>query len=206
MVLIGQMKICSKCGEEKEESAFYARASSSDGLRSQCKQCVKEYQNSISDKKSEYDANYYQNNREQKLEQSIIYGQEHKEEKQIYDQNRLPTILLQRKERYNSDLNYKLVCNLRSRLYVALKRNKKGWHTMELLACSIEELKVHIENKFIDGMSWDKIMSGEIHIDHIIPCASFDFSKEEDQKKCFHYTNLQPLWAEDNRKKYKKVL
>lgn len=205
MGLIGQMKICSKCGKEKDELEFYARPSASDDLRSQCIQCMKEHRANTKDKKSEYDASHYQNNREQKLEQSIIYGQDHKEEKRVYDLSRLPIVLEQRRERYNFDLNYKLMCNLRSRLYAALKRNKKGWHTADLLGCSIEELKAHIESKFTDGMSWDKVMSGEIHIDHIIPCASFDFSDLEQQKKCFHYTNLQPLWAVDNRKKYKKV-
>jgi len=50
-------------------------------------------------------------------------------------------------------------------------------------------------------MTWTKFMQGEIHIDHIKPCCRFDLSKPEEQVKCFHYTNLQPLWAEDNLKK-----
>jgi hypothetical protein len=53
-------------------------------------------------------------------------------------------------------------------------------------------------------MSWEKVMNGEIHCDHRRPCASFDLSKPSEQRKCFHYTNLQPLWAKDNLEKGKK--
>ena len=75
---------------------------------------------------------------------------------------------------------------------------------MDLLGCSIDELKLHIESKFVNGMNWDKVMNGEIHIDHIKPCAAFDLSIPNQQIKCFHYSNLHPLWAADNFKKSKK--
>ena len=67
---------------------------------------------------------------------------------------------------------------------------------INLLGCTIQEARNHIEKQFIDGMSWENY--GKWHIDHIKPCASFDLTKENDQRKCFHYTNLQPLWAKDN--------
>lgn len=75
---------------------------------------------------------------------------------------------------------------------------------MELIGCSIEQLLEHLESQFQDGMTWDNY--GEWHIDHIKPCAMFDFTKEEDQRECFHYTNLQPLWAEDNLRKSDKYI
>jgi len=80
-----------------------------------------------------------------------------------------------------------------------LKGNIKSKKTKELLGCTVEELKRYLSNKFVDNMSFENY--GKWHIDHIIPCASFDFSKPEEQAKCFHYTNLQPLWAIDNIKK-----
>jgi hypothetical protein len=70
-----------------------------------------------------------------------------------------------------------------------------------MLGCTIEELWKHLEKKFKPGMT--KENHGKWHVDHIIPCAIFDLSKPEEQIKCFHYTNLQPLWAIDNIRKGK---
>jgi hypothetical protein len=69
----------------------------------------------------------------------------------------------------------------------------------ELLGCTIQELKQHLEDRFKDGMSWEN--RGTWHIDHIRPCASFDLSDSAQQRECFLYTNMQPLWANENRKK-----
>jgi hypothetical protein len=97
------------------------------------------------------------------------------------------------------DINFRLTMNLRKRIWDALKRNSKSKHTLELLGCSIDKLKQYLESQFKEGMSWSNY--GKWHVDHIRPCASFDMSKVEEQKKCFHYTNLQPLWALENIRK-----
>jgi len=90
--------------------------------------------------------------------------------------------------------------NVSRRIWRALKGDvKKSKKTMELIGCSIDELKEHLESGFTDGMSWDNY--GDWHVDHIVPCKSFDLSNPREQKKCFHYKNLQPLWAFDNRSK-----
>lgn len=67
-----------------------------------------------------------------------------------------------------------------------------------------KQLKKHLEIKFTKGMSWENY--GKWHVDHIKPCAKFDLTKESEQRKCFHYTNLQPLWAIDNFKKGANIL
>ena len=95
-----------------------------------------------------------------------------------------------------SDINFRIKENLRGRLYKAIKNNSKAKSTLKLLGCTIDELKAHITSLFLKGMTWDNY--GKWHIDHIKPCSLFDFSKGEEQLKCFHYTNLQPLWAIDN--------
>jgi hypothetical protein len=76
---------------------------------------------------------------------------------------------------------------------------------MELLGCTIDFFKNHLESKFVEGMSWQNYGKGW-HIDHIIPCVSFDLSKPEEQRKCFHFSNLQPLWAVDNIRKGTKIV
>jgi len=65
------------------------------------------------------------------------------------------------------------------------------------------ELRLHLERQFKDGISWDNY--GEWHIDHIRPCAKFDLSKPEEQRACFHYTNLQPLWEKENVSKGARI-
>ncbi len=99
------------------------------------------------------------------------------------------------------DAVYKLRKSLRSRIWIALKRRmlSKSTRTFELTGCSIPELKQHLESKFQDGMTWEN--HGEWHIDHIRPCASFNLADEAEQRACFHFSNLQPLWARDNLSK-----
>lgn len=101
-----------------------------------------------------------------------------------------------KREKLKSDINFRIKENLRGRLYKAIKNNSKAKSTLKLLGCTIDELKAHITSLFLKGMTWDNY--GKWHIDHIKPCSLFDFSKGEEQLKCFHYTNLQPLWAIDN--------
>jgi hypothetical protein len=103
------------------------------------------------------------------------------------------------KERRATDPKYKITRNLRARVYKAVVGLAKSDTTLNLLGCDIEHLKAHLELRFQDGMSWENY--GNWHIDHVTPCASFDLSNTEEQEECFHYTNLQPLWAEDNLKK-----
>ena len=103
-----------------------------------------------------------------------------------------------------TDDNYRLADNLRTRLYTALQGNGKAATTEELLGCTFEQAVAHIEVQFTEGMSWAKMGVNGIHIDHIRPCASFDLTDPEQQRECFHYTNLQPLWAKDNLRKADK--
>ena len=140
------------------------------------------------------------------------FRQQHKKElseksKNNYLKNKI-TILKRHKNyannKYNTDINFKLSCLLRNRIRYALKRNFKSISTLKLLGCSLDFLKQHLSSKFTEGMSFDNY--GKWHIEHIKPCASFDLSKPEEQAKCFHYTNLQPLWAKDNILKGSKVI
>jgi len=80
----------------------------------------------------------------------------------------------------------------------------KSAKTSELLGCTVEDLRLFLEAEFVEGMSWENY--GEWHVDHIRPCASFNLEDPEEQKRCFHWTNLQPLWAQDNLRKGAKIV
>ena len=99
--------------------------------------------------------------------------------------------------------NRAISLNIKSRIYCAVLRSsaRKVQSTIELIGCTIEELRSHLESQFVNGMSWDNYGRTGWHIDHIRPCASFDLSDPVQQRQCFHYSNLQPLWAADNIRK-----
>lgn len=123
----------------------------------------------------------------------------------IYYESNKPKIA-EYKKKYEKDklLNdpvFKLTKNIRRRILLALEGKDKAESTLILLGCTIPELKEYLSNQFTVGMSWKNHSFYGWHIDHIRPCASFDLSDPSQQKKCFHYTNLQPLWAKDNLKK-----
>ena len=105
------------------------------------------------------------------------------------------------KNKWLTDVQYRIGKNIRRRIREVLKGNSKSEETIKLLGCSISELEKYLESKFIENMSWDNYGVNGWHIDHIKPCASFDLTDPEQQKECFHYSNLQPLWATDNIKK-----
>ena len=105
-----------------------------------------------------------------------------------------------RKKKIKININFRILERLRVRIYGALKNDYKSNSTRKLIGCNIKQLKKHLEKQFTKGMTWANY--GKWHIDHIKPCASFDLSKPSEQRKCFHYTNLQPLWAKDNMKKH----
>ncbi len=94
--------------------------------------------------------------------------------------------------------------NLRSRLNKALEGKTKSLSTMFLISCDIDYLMYHLQSQFTKGMSWGNYGYYGWHIDHIKPCAKFDLIKESEQKLCFNFKNLQPLWAIDNLRKGSK--
>ena len=108
-------------------------------------------------------------------------------------------------ERRRSRPYEKIAATIRSRIYDLLKHGYKSERTENLLGCSMKELKIYLEQKFLPGMSWENYGFYGWHADHVRPLASFDLTKPEEQKKAFHHTNLQPLWAKDNLHKHSKL-
>jgi hypothetical protein len=118
-------------------------------------------------------------------------------------------------EKYRKTLNeyihkteVKLIRRLRNRVYFALKSQNanKIYKAIELVGCDMVFLKRHLESQFQKGMTWDNHGVSGWHIDHIVPCDHFDLTKPEEQKKCFHWSNLRPLWAKENLSKGNRLL
>ena len=105
------------------------------------------------------------------------------------------------RKRYRSDPTYRLKQNLRNRVRSALKGKCKSAATEALLGICVDECRKYLEAPFTEGMSWNS----DIHIDHIVPCASFNLSDPEQQRRCFHWSNLQVLWWRENLEKSDKI-
>lgn len=112
------------------------------------------------------------------------------------------------KERIKTDEQYKLLRNIRWRIKSALQRQLTVKHTrsIDLLGCSMSVFVEYLEKLFLPGMSWENYGSSTDRskvwvIDHDLPCAMFCMLSPAEQKRCFHFTNQQPMWAEDNSRK-----
>ena len=156
------------------------------------KQCRKKYRLKNKEKQKQYEKKWRLNNKEKANQKCKEWRLKNKEYSKKY-------LSKYEKKRRKIDPNFKLIKNMRTRIWFALKRKYKSKSTIKLLGCSIEECWQHLESKFQPGMTREN--HGLWHVDHIIPCASFDLKCPVQQLACFHYTNLQPLWAIDNIKK-----
>ena len=207
-----EQKVCGKCGKSKDVSYFYNNKNSKDGLVYYCKECMKNcydhkqyYKNNIErsreryhkdiEKSREKNKQYYKDNKEKESERY----------KKIYQNNKKKINEQQRKyklERRKNDIEYKITIGLRNRFrHEVIIEGSATKLSRNFLGCSIGFFKDYIEEQFEHGMTWDNYGRDTWHLDHIKPVASFDLLDEKEQKKCFHYTNFQPLWAEDNYKK-----
>ena len=103
--------------------------------------------------------------------------------------------------RYNTDINFRILAICRARLFQALKGNSKSASTMELIGCTVDELRRHIESNFEPWMNWENQGLGGWDIDHIKACSRFNFEGPKQQRACFHWSNLQPIEHIANIKK-----
>jgi len=178
---------------------------------------------------SEYSKKYYIDNRDESLERfqnrylnkKEIILQKHKEwrdknpnymseysKKYCLDEKNKEKRRKRDNNRLKTDNNFKIIKLLRSRLSNIL-RNNKADHTLELLGCSFERLKQHLQQTAINNgyLNFDiNTYSGkDYHIDHVIPCSAFNFKCSYHQKLCFNWSNLQILTSKENISKHDKV-
>lgn len=210
-------KICKKCEKRKSLTEYFIDQRNKDKCQAICKECVRIHQRE-----------QYKKNPEIYITRSNINKIKHKDKiiiqnKQYYTKNRNKILDYQKfyqtnhKDKYNeiqrnyinNNINARIAKNQRCRINKALTNKiDKSQKTDLLLACTIDELKIHLEKQFKEGMTWENYgkTRSSWSVDHIIPCSYFDLSDPEQQMKCFHYTNLQPLWHIDNIRKGNKIL
>jgi len=217
-------KICTKCNTEKLLDNFFKDKNGKYGVKSKCKECVNEYMNTYNiinqDKTKEYNTinkekiskwnkKHYIDNREHYIKKNKQYGKDNPEVRRKatakYLKNNPEYYNQYRINRYNTDPQFKLRIVLGNRLNGVLKKNKtnKTSNIIVLLGCSLDEVKQHIEKQFTELMFWEN-HGIYWEIDHIIPCDKFNLIDIEQQKQCFHYSNLQPLTKTENRQKSNK--
>jgi hypothetical protein len=193
-------KICKRCKNDLDISNFHKDSKSKDNLKASCKKCIslynkrynlininkhvlylKEWQEKNKDHIQKYTINYQNNNKEKIYKKSTEYH----------------------KFRYNNDPIFKLRRLLRDRIYKTISKKKVTLKTKELLGCTFEEFRLYIESKFSHEMNWDN--HGTLwELDHIKPVSLFNLTDLEQQKQCFHYSNMQPLNKKENRIKSNK--
>lgn len=194
-----EMKHCPTCDSHKELTDFTKQMTSWDNLCRMCRTCMNEYKRN----KRKTDEKYINND---KLYQKkyVESGRRYETSKKRYQEKKDEIVkksVLYNKKRYHNDPYYKIAISLRTRINKVLRQKgaDKTNKFYNYLGCTKEFFIKYFEAKFKEGMTWDN--HGKWHIDHIKPCASFNLLDEEEQKKCFHYTNLQPLWAHENLRK-----
>ena len=208
-----EKKICSKCGEEKMITEFSFKNKKLNCRNNKCRKCHNEYllvykknnRKKLSEKRKEY----YEKNKVSHLEYRKKYNEKNKvlisEYNKKYREKNRGRFNDRQKVRRKTEPLFKLKCSIRSRILTAFKQKgySKKSKTHQILGCSFEELKIHLEVMFEPWMSWDNfgIYNGDLNygwdIDHIIPLSSAE--TEEDVIRLNHYTNLQPLCSRTNR-------
>ncbi len=186
------MKACTKCKIEKESEEFYGRKAG--GLHSWCKLCQKMYNKTPEYKLylKKYDKDRQQTEERKKYNRTRAKTEKSKKTQAKYEN-----------ERRKNDPLYKLSRCLRVRINTVLKRNgfSKKSSLNQYLGCTFEEFKFHIENNFIEGMSWNNhgFGSDKWNFDHTIPLSSAK-TVEKLYELC-HFANIKPMWQLENFKK-----
>ena len=203
-----ELRVCYICKEEKDLELFSLRNSNSQVRMSRCKVCSNLRRRETRKHKMLHDEEFRKQRLEVRKQQGERFRKSKPKETKVISQEEIERRKKlrkeKRKERLQTDSMYKLKIRLRKSIRESFRRRgkrKDGHRTHSILGAEIHVVYEHFESLFVDGMSWENI--GKWHIDHIIPLSTA--ITEEDVIRLCHYTNLQPLWAEDNLKKSNKL-
>jgi len=205
------LKTCIKCQVEKDLDDFNKMARSPDGHATICRVCDSAYKSAWKKRRYRADAEFRQRENAKASQWKRDNKELHALFNRSYGRRHAKALTAQYLEKRRTNPGFRIITNLRSRLQELLGGSKSRT-TLELIGCNYEQLRLHLEKQFKPGMTWENYgvytFGGPRtwHVDHRTPCAAFDLTKEENQIKCFHYTNLQPLWADENVRKGNRVM
>lgn len=184
---VPEKKLCRGCDKELQISCFFKDKTKKTGHSSRCKVCCSANKDSIKKAREKYLTS------EKGKQKTIEYKERTK------DSRREKTRLWIKNKR-ETDASFRIKSCLRNRLNKAVERDSKSASTIDLLGCTIPELKVHISKQLPEGVFWED-HGKKFEIDHIVPVSAFDLLDSVQQRVCFHYTNLQPLSRKENLRK-----
>lgn len=230
-------RTCTRCKVAKPATSefFHASKRTPDGRRAVCRACRAEDHAEHRDerlpkRREHYQANkerlcatvraYYAENAEAQRQAALVRHHKNREKRidqmreyrvenaEALNERRRPKSKAAFHARYGTDLEFTLKHRVRALLRVTLQKGRSGRRMAELLGYTADDLRAHLERQFTKGMSWERFMAGEIHIDHIIPVATFGIVEEDSDafRQCWALSNLRPAWAKDNMSRQDKVL
>lgn len=225
-------KLCPKCNKIKTANLFPKHKGKKDGLDYACKACTKIYQDEYRRINNDYlleqarewkrthhkehlayTAQWVKDNPERHLENCKRWAKNNPEkvkqaQQKFYKNNpdKIRTWTRKTSAKLRSTPTGKLRRNISTMICNALKGRKSGKHWECFVDYTLEELIVHLEKLFIQGMTWENYGKNGWEVDHKIPIAMFNFNNISEIKKCWALKNLQPLWSMDNKKKGKKLI
>lgn len=202
-------KVCNKCKKEKSISEFGIDKKRSDGLKWACRDCERVRSREFARTPEQKAKKKERESQPGFLEHLSEYRKDSiKYKETLIKYRETSPVFKEYQAEYRKRLYVKVRRDLSTRVWAELKLYGKTKQSSydEYLGCTIEFFFDYMEAKFTEGMSWDNWGRGsdKWHADHIISCAEFDMENEEAIKKCFHYSNYQPLWETDNLRKSSK--
>jgi hypothetical protein len=224
-----EKKWCGKCKQFNPLDNYGKSKQTWDKLRGTCKECLKKENLKNKEKRRQYNKEYWEKTKAQQQTKNKIWRENNKEyikkknkeyrlkngkeydkkqwqkrknDEEYKEKNREYKKLWCREQRKNNH-QYKIQYNISRRIRELLNNDNASLKTLsssKYIGCSTLQLQCHLEKKFQDGMTWNNY--GRMwHIDHIIPCSSFNLKRDIEKMACFYYKNLQPMWATENIKK-----
>jgi len=209
---------------DKPVKDFYKNSSKSDGFSTECMICVKMYNTFYYTKNNKnikkYSSDYYYNNKEKCDKKNKEYSKKYRKEnpdkvaeaKRAWGKENPNYKSDYNKRMAKNDIQFRIKRNLRARVNRCVRGMVKNGSAVKDLGCTVEKLKKYLEKQFYsnsktgESMTWENYGLYGWHIDHVKPLISFDLSDREQFLKACNYTNLQPLWAQDNLAKGHKIL